>query len=255
MKKTAFVVLMISISIHWAGTAFIQAQDRTPSMSKLLELMQGEDILAINEAAKKIVQYGKDAVPPLLELLESENRDSRAGALMALGYIRDPSAVDPILEYWRKLGIIAQKEDTFAEKYLRHEIIRALGNLNDKKAVPLLQQSLETDDQYDRTRALISLASLGEDEAYKELLRTLKHDNGDIRNMAVQGLGKLARKESIDALVPLLSDEHWYVRDNAVEALGKIGGEKAYQEIKKLTQDENPFVQRTARETLESMKR
>ncbi|MBU4128965.1 HEAT repeat domain-containing protein [bacterium] len=105
-------------------------------------------------------------------------------AVVALGMIGDPRAVEPLMEHLKY-----SKND-----HLRTEIIKALGRIGDKRATPALIEAL-----------------LNDNYCY-------------VRCEAAEALGKLGNKKAIPALEKALKDEHYFVRADAADALKKITG-------------------------------
>lgn len=145
------------------------------------------------------------------------------------------------------------------DSHVRSEAVKALGQLGDASAVPLLVKAIGSmRNDSSRSAAVRSLTSIGE-PAVMSLVQALGNKSettlvgviealagiGDrraveplgrlvrehrehhfVRREAVSALGKLG-EEAADAVGPALRDENFLVRQEAVKALGNIGGARA----------------------------
>ena len=88
------------------------------------------------KAAEELVLAGKDATPPLLEVMAGKNIQARRDAAWALGLIRDVSAVPALLDAIQNDGDLS----------VRTEAVWALGEISDPKAAPALAGQLKVAD-------------------------------------------------------------------------------------------------------------
>ena len=100
-------------------------------------------------AADALLAFGSKAVGPLMDLLHSGNGVARETAASALGELRDPRSVDPLIH-------AMQTDDVYA---VRTAAATALGNLKDGRAIWVLVQTLQLRDETtaDRQAALAQL--------------------------------------------------------------------------------------------------
>lgn len=247
-----FVVLYsMTICFISEGTAETQTVV-TSSIEELLAQLNGNDTFMCDVAAEQLARIGEPVVDSLLVVLRDGHRDGKAGAMKALAKIQDERAIPPILNLLQQLKVVANSNDTFANEYLRHEAIRALGDLHATAAIDSLKLALETQRTNDRIRALISLVKIGDETALSQLTLYLNDKEAEYRNLAVQGLGEIGGESAVKALAGMVEDAEWYVRDSTAEALGKIGSRRALNLLERLVDDRNPFVQRTAKHYLNS---
>ena len=68
----------------------------------------------------------------------------------------------------------SRPEDTFPERYLRIEILRALGELGGPDALPVLTEAMESEDEYTQAHAIIAAGRL-EGRTSDRYLALLKH--------------------------------------------------------------------------------
>jgi HEAT repeat protein len=166
------------------------------------------------KAAEALGELGQEAVDYLLEALISGNKDIRLGAIEALGEIRDPATVNPIMAL---LGD--------GDNEIRWEAALALGEIGDLSAIRPLERILRDQDRYVRYGAALALEKLGwkpsdPQEAAYQLVGRQDWDGA-------AGLGK----EAIPALSLALKDKDRDIRMEAVRTLGEIGDEAAIPPI------------------------
>ncbi|MFW9915914.1 MAG: HEAT repeat domain-containing protein [Candidatus Thorarchaeota archaeon] len=121
----------------------------------LAAALQDEDIR--ESAAAVLVKIGEPAVASLITALQNEDRDVRKKAVEALGTIRDPRAVDPLLVALQDKELFVQKEAAAAlvkigeaavepllaalqNKAVRNYAAKILAKIDDPQAREALQQ-------------------------------------------------------------------------------------------------------------------
>ena len=152
------------------------------ALAKALETDYGYVRVAASEA---LVSIGPPAVDALIKALSHNDRNLRLAAAEALGEIKDPRAVDALIE---PLGNLC------------------LGATDSMEAVFV--------------KALVSIGS----PAIGALIKLLEHPicNSQVAALrALVGIGSPA----VGALTQALQDENLHVRLSAANALGKIGDE------------------------------
>ena len=110
------------------------------------DLMNAKDGRVRYQAAKRLTQVGRPAVPILIEALKHESPGTRQAAAIALGEIGDLRATLPLLAVLRDVGWAAAE---------------ALGKIGDPRAEKVLQQtSQDFDDAELRSSARDALAKM-----------------------------------------------------------------------------------------------
>jgi HEAT repeat protein len=187
------------------------------------------------------------AVPALLETVQatrSEDADVREIALRALARIKDPRAVDPLVEALRKAEIwlapriadilarhgevVVEPMIAFLDETTRHPArawaANILGELKSPRGFPALVRALNDLDDEVRAKAAAALGRLGDRRAVTYLLDHLLTDPAPFVRARIAGsLGQFSDTEVIDRLVRALGDPAWWVRMRSVEALEQIG--------------------------------
>jgi HEAT repeat protein len=219
-------------------------------------------------AVDALVRFGKLATIPVLNALSRErDKFAQRAFLKCLGRIGDPKSVGALVGYLRSSYFIVRQSSVsalvrFGPTVVRHLVatlsfntssieklsqdacdkarpelqnraIKALGGLEDHRAVPLLKEILETglpDIQEAASQALsqIGCAAWG-------------------RCSALKVLGEVADQSCVPAILPSLQDDSDAVRYEAVRTLGKLGGSKAVANLARIARkDKADFVRREA---------
>jgi HEAT repeat protein/CheY-like chemotaxis protein len=176
----------------------------------------------------------KSDVPYLLKTLTSTGWNVRAGAIEALGRLRQ---TDSLLH-------IARLADDPNDN-VRSQVSRALGKMADDRAIPYLIKSLK-DRYWDvRRNAAEALGNLESEEAVEGLIEKLKDENSGVRNNVAEALGKIKARKAILPLLEALKDEDAAVRGNSAKSLGLMGYVEAREGLElALQQEQDPWVKR-----------
>ena len=129
------------------------------AIEELIATFSSYDEEAGFNAALAIGKFGKAAVEPLLEVLQSDNYLIRCNALASLGFIKDEQAVLPI---------ISMLSDS--SNMVRSRAVGALREIGDKRAVPALIQCLHNDDSHVQFKAILALGEIADPRAVEPLL-------------------------------------------------------------------------------------
>lgn len=174
------------------------------------------DVSELKTAALDSLAHMKEkkAIPHLLPLLESENRDERLMALASLGRIGHPdeSAVEEITK------LLPEEKDP----YVRQMAANALGDMGASDAMEVLLDALEDPSQEVRKSVVTSLGKLGDGRAREKVFSSLfDYENfAHIRNDIAIALKNIDQDQTEEQLVSVLEDDsqlvnHWI----AIEAL------------------------------------
>ncbi len=144
-----------------------------------------------------LAMIGEPAVDPLLSALGSNNPQTRAYAARALGYIRTPRAVEPII------ALVAAEPAHRAE----FNLIHALGMLRDERAVDVLLSMLRIPEDVQNRWMTIGSAAMS--------------------------LAMIGAERAIDPMTELLArDPEWRVRHDVVRALAFMKHPRARQALR-----------------------
>lgn len=129
----------------------------------------------------ELIQYGEDAIDPLIALLMDEDSDVRIHAATALGWVGGKDAVQPLL-------VALQDTNAFVRRYSA----RALCWVVDESAIDGLIQSLADPDSYVRQYAARALGWSQDRRAIRPLVELLMIEEvNDVREYTFTALADL----------------------------------------------------------------
>ncbi len=225
------------------------------------------DVLKHDMSNKKIAAYalqriGTAAIDPLIEAAKDPDWQVREAAIIALGGIKDPQVMPPIIAALEdeniRVGLIA---------------IEALKNRGDAQSIEALILGLQNAEDHPGTRRLIIevLGKMGATQAIEPLIVALRYKNDRVRSEAVYtlytldpqwqqseaakqaltgliaelkdkncrdhpeviaALGAIGNEQAVEPLIEMLNNKDWRTRDATFKALQKITGEKFNQDVK-----------------------
>lgn len=230
-----------------------------------------------------LVQIGKPAVPDLVGLLSVEGGDAARLAAEALGEMKEPSAVKPLMTALKNsksvptriaaadaLGqigdpvvikpLIEAFEDTgeytveFVWKAVRMAAAEALSKMP-RDAQPALIQTLKTAKGNTLEFSCAALDKIHDKSSVQPLIETLARLDDKEKAFPVRVLGSLASKEAVPALLELLKSKEAEIRREAATALGLIGDESALSALESVAAtDPDAGVKRVAQRMVEKVK-
>ncbi len=254
------------------------------SLGQLLEELKKHDWVVNGRTADALAQIGAEAVPSLLQALESEDGYVRNGAAIALGKIGGKDCIQPLLRalQWRDDRVNEDDEDLEArmsaaaalgksrdpalcepllaelDKILESDpslatvIAEALGEIGDTRAIPALAKLSEHGDP----AVSFALAQLG--PAAIGILQGMVRDRSRRgRQSAVRALCAKATPSSIPLLLELLADseDDKYVRGEAARGLGRyFQSPEIYSALVERLEDKNEVIRVSALLALGSLR-
>jgi HEAT repeat protein len=181
----------------------------------------------------------QEAVPVLVERLQSENTKIRESASIALGKLRSREPVPDLIELlWD------------ADPSVRRAAALALGELGAREAIPFLVRRLGEVDRKERQAIGETLVRLWTRQDMSYLIELLGNENRNVREIAIVVLGKRGAREAGPALIDSLGDENRYVRRAAASALGELQVREAIPILNERLRHENRKVRRVVLEAL-----
>ncbi len=173
---------------------FMSSDVQQRAVRSLVPAFKGQDEYARGEAAMRLGEMGRIAVPVLLECLKDKDVDIRFKSLNALGVIGyvDSAVID---------GISALFKDK--QNFVRLKASTVLGDIcgDNQSALPRLLSNMMSDDRdflIGTIRALGNMGPAGE-EAVPLLIQILKYENKKVREESVEALMKIGTLEAIEA--------------------------------------------------------
>ena len=169
------------------------------------------DVTKRERAAQDLIRIGADAVPPLIEALQT--RDQNLLTLYQQILARIPVAAPLLI---RTLGS--------AHPVIRGRIADVFAINKDHTAVAALLEALKGEYFTVRSRAALALGKIGDTRAIQPLLQLLKDPEDEVRIAACVGLGFFKDPSTFEDITNvLLDDPKIDVRQAAAKALGNTG--------------------------------
>ena len=175
-----------------------------------------------NETILSAVDYlgrvkAGDAVPALMEILDSEERRFMNNAFRALGRASSANtqladeAADFLTDYYNNRN---PGDDN------RRELIVALGETRSANAVPLLVElASNTDERVPlRIAALDALSKVGDPAGLEAVLLCVRTNDPNVRSSAVAALGPFSGEEVDSAILDAFRDSYYRTRIAAAQA-------------------------------------
>jgi HEAT repeat protein len=166
------------------------------------------------QAKKDLIKWGEDAVEPLIAVVKD----------------------------WK--GRPAE---------LRVMCVEILGEIKDKRAVPVIITTLTEDRLTMRYNAARALGNIGDNKAVPDLVKALKDKEWEVRFYAAEALGKIGDVQAARPLANLVSkDPDPKVRLAAIKSLDQVQGKSEYRAVISALSDAEPEVRGYAAELLAS---
>ncbi len=201
----------------------IGAPDLAKALIPLIDI--GDSTIAL-KAIDALGKTGdKTAVKALLDALSNPDfpPDRKPQVILALGSLKDPSAVDPLM---------AIVEDDNEETVWRLYAADSLGKIGDPKAIPALKTLMGASDALSRTYAASAIARFDPSLVIQYLLLGLRDDNYKVRVECAKALAGKIPAGSVQEAAAILTykaenDPVSQVRLEALNTLDVMGGEGA----------------------------
>ena len=174
-------------------------------------IAQLADVSKRDRAAQELVHIGGDAVPALIEALET--RDAHLLPYYQQILARIPAATPSLIKALQG-----------AHPMVRGRVAEVFTISRDRNAVPALLEALQREYFTVRSRAALALGRIGDPKAKQPLLEALKDGEDEVRRAACLALGFFKDPSTFDDITNvLLDDPKIAVRQSAARALGNTG--------------------------------
>ncbi|RPI29563.1 MAG: HEAT repeat domain-containing protein [Acidobacteria bacterium] len=183
-------------------------------LTLLSETLRSEDPVLFAAAVKTSVQMKDPGVSSLLiAALSSPVADRQIPVVQALGKRGDKDAVPALMPLARK-----------AERPVRIEALRALTEIADPAAVPLLVETLSDSEPLVAQAAVDCLSSFPGGEADRAAIALLRSPDAKMRVSALELLEVRRAPAGLAELTRAAADPEPKVQRGAIRVLGKLGG-------------------------------
>jgi HEAT repeat protein len=224
----------------------VGSADSVPGLVKALKDREESVRDAAAQALGMIGPPAKEAVRPLLALLEVKDERLRVTAAEALWRIdRHPAAI----------AALARMVEKDLGGWRAARVLRSIGP-DAAAAVPALTEAIHAKVDLTgslRRNAALALGQIGPAarKATPSLRRALRHSHSDLRVAAAEALWRLEQDRSV---VPVLvaAVRHREARDDAIEVLGRIGpaAEEAVPDLIYALKDDSTYTRTRAARAL-----
>ncbi|MBI3830627.1 MAG: HEAT repeat domain-containing protein [Planctomycetes bacterium] len=200
--------------------AILQIGDKTDTVTRSVKLMLDDRHMAVRAQAAKTVASlaGPATCQDLIDSLDTKKHENLDGIALALGYLNDPKAVNPLTTLLKESNDEnACVAAAFALGQLRAKDERALGALLDG----ILS------DRWDQLRytSAQALSLIGEPRTVSYVLRAYQRYR-EGRARLIGTLAKFKYFEAIEFLVDCTNEDNPEVRKTAMDTLQVVTGEK-----------------------------
>jgi HEAT repeat protein len=222
------------------------------------------------DAAESLgLMRSREAVEPLVALLNDPEPEVRIRAARALGLIRGTTSIRPLVRAladpsrWSAIrvaeiliGVGTEAADELLAAFEslprlgRISALDVLGRIRSLRAVGLMKRCLDDPDADLRARAAHGLGLIGDPGAAGDLIRALSDREWPVRAMAAKGLGRIGDPTAIPHLRQAMKDRQWWVRANSGEALRALGA-VGRDALVDMLHSEDPFARHMAVSQLE----
>ncbi len=203
---------------------------------------RGSDFKFRQTVAQTLGEMGEIAFEPLIAALDDQNRSIRNGAAMALVYLGDERAIEPL--------IAGLRQGPGARGPYNSGALSGLRQFGSRAVEPLIA-ALQGDDPSIRANAAIALSFANNSRAVPALIKALQDEDPMVRSQAALALGTIREAAAVEPLLALLEDEEPLCRSNACSALGWLGDDRALDPLlAMLGNDESPRVRTNAAQGL-----
>ena len=191
--------------------------------------------------------------------LTHDNPVVRRVATMALGKLKDPRALEPLVALLTDKSVEVQNEFDIGflsneSSIVRREVAYLLGELKDPRALEPLLALLTDKSPEVRRAATMALGELKDPRALEPLLALLTDKSPEVRRAATMALGELKDPRALEPLLAQLTDKSPEVRRAATMALGELKDPQALKPIVVQLIDKSPEVRRAATMALGELK-
>lgn len=156
----------------------------------------------------------------------------RKSAIYALGRLKDPRAVAPLIDLLSD-----------PNPHLRTRAVEALGEIGRNEAYEPILKLVSDKNNFVRQKAIESLGRLGNTDSYPFLVKALTDADKKVSKNAISAIGEIKNPAAIPFLIKFLKNPDPHYRSLAIAALGKILHSEAAQAICDSLNDRSPYVQ------------
>lgn len=172
------------------------------------------------QAAIALASFGRLTFEPLLNQLDSSNPTVRRNTAWAIGELTNMVPGERAGAVPKLITLLSDTDD-----WVRMAAARALGELNDRRALDALVARLADDKWRVRQLAVWALSEMKDRRAVAALCNLLLSDpRAEVRRGAAEALGEISSAEALPSLKQALNDAESSVSAKAAWAISEIEG-------------------------------
>lgn len=155
------------------------------AVEPLIQALKDEDWQVQANAGRALVKIGEVSTDSLIKALDNDNNSIKRGAALALGGIRDPRAVEPLIASFQK-----------SDHDVRLAIGNALASINQTCAVEPFLQILQDENAGDEMRSdsAMALGKMGDERAIEPLLQAMNEkESSELKLCAAKALKAISK--------------------------------------------------------------
>ena len=176
----------------------------------LIAFLASEDINTRNLASEILVQFGHEAVLPLVSRIDCDDHDIRKFIVDILGLIKDENSVD---------AVVGKLSDENANVVC--SAAEALGEIGSSRAIPALIETFINNEDV-RLQALEALGKIGDPSALEPLRQFFETDDPMIKFAVIESIGAIGDSRSLPIITPYLEDDDITIAETALTAVVSI---------------------------------
>jgi len=201
----------------------------------LIDAVQSSDGMIRNSTAEALGRFRDPrAVEPLLSLLKDELSGTRGKAARSLGLLQDPRAIEPLrLQMMNDSDLFARNSAGWA--------LRDMGSIS----VPALCGVVKIGNNEARSLAATMLYGVG-GAGTAALISLTRDPDAEIRITAARGLELAQDERAVEPLISLLNDKDSRVRAAAARSLQSHPDPRAAEPLVSCLSDKDPAVRKSA---------
>ncbi len=215
---------------------------------KLIKILKNDKYQNVQQAAAEALakMQIEDAVPVLMEKLNSSYPTVRYYAVKALGYFDSESVSQKLVRVL---------EDADERIDIRHQAALAIGKTGDCSVETNLVNIYQDSENSDETKLLAAMALgiLDNPIGFDFALKKANSEDNYITCLSIQALGYIQNSEAVPLLIDYLKYGNKANRQLAAEALGRIRDKRAIPALKNATADPIVEVSNSAKKALEQI--
>ena len=259
---TMVASFLFCVGVFWTifrASLFGTHQESVREAQELVEKLRSDNAQERQEAARKLKDMGKAAVPELEKASRDRDPEVSAHATLLLKVVTLRETFPPVL--WKDLPgveerlamgghawaeVLLEEIRKYAEEGSSGQKARMKDRLN-ATAGPALREARTHEEKGAICLFLVNnigLAKESRSSTVPELIKLLRDEQAYVRSLAASALAGLGAKESTSEILKLLGDEVGFVRLHAVEALARLGAKASAPELVKLLKDGDSEVRR-----------